>query len=839
MAALCSTSVLVVLIGGLAVTRAEPVEDTAKTSAPIATGVAAPDGPAPLPRERERTGPEVARELSGVVVFPDGRPAVGVDVAIATRDHQISVQNGRFLRHDHTAAIVKTKDDGRFTVIAPDDKFLLVTAGEAGYADAFSEEFEKSHRLVLQAWGSIEGQILIGKRPGAGQQVMFEPVRADRANVLYVYNHDQIKADDQGRFRFAAVMPGAGRVSRVVEHDQDGGRMMSSIGWATAVEAESGKTARVTVGGKGRPVVCQVALEGTTEYPINWRSNAPASIAPIRGERNDEPLVWTQYVGNIGADGKVQIDDVPPGRYELTIPVNAPNGSRSLIGEGRHKITVPDTPGDTPVDLGPITVTLFPTLKVGDEAPEFTVQQLAGPERIRLKDLAGKLVLLDFWMRWSSPSLEEIPNLKEIHEAFGKDPRFALVGLNCDQTPDVGAKYVAKNELTWIQGFGGYLGERLTQNYKVSAIPATFLIGPDGRILARNLRGPALKEAVQAALKDSALFARADKATRSPRFPITRFEVPDPTAKPATDPPAVAVLDDADEDFEAKGPHRDGLRLLDEAGKEIAYLREFNTCQTVGANHGVVIDAPRGRIYARELVGRRVTALDFRGRKLWQAAGIDADAMAIDPKTGHLWCSGGDSLDVGETVVLDAEGQEVTSFPVRGVDLAYDAHSDAFWLVGYGIRKVDRNGKILFQKPHEGWANVSVATDPRDGSVWIAERDHPDVARSANRLWHLDAQGAPIKTWELGKKDPFGVACDPKTGTAWVVGFRSEVLRFTPDGRELPPLPIKAVAIAISPTNGQVWVTTETRIVRIAPDGQTTARYLMRAPSHQSWLTAF
>ncbi|MHC5542820.1 TlpA family protein disulfide reductase, partial [Singulisphaera rosea] len=411
---------------------------------------------------------------------------------------------------------MKTEDDGRFTVIAPADTFLLVTAGEAGYADASSEEFEKSHRLVLQAWGSIEGEILIGKRPGAGQQVRFEPSRDDRTNVLYLSNHDQIKADNQGRFRFASVIPGAGRVSRMVDTDRGDGLMMSSIGWATIVEVESGKTARVTVGGKGRPVVCQVALEGTTENPINWRSNHPAAIAPIRGEQNDGPFVWTQYVGNIGADGKVQIDDVPPGRYELTIPVNAPDGPSggigSLIGEGRHKITVPDTPGDTPVDLGQITVTLFPTLKVGDEAPEFTVQQLAGPERIRLKDLAGKLVLLDFWATWSRPSLEEIPNLKEIHEAFGNDPRFALVGLNCDQAPDVGAKYVAKNELTWIQGFGGYIGERLTQNYKVSAFPAMFLVGPDGRILARNPRGPALKEAVQAALKDSALFARADKA---------------------------------------------------------------------------------------------------------------------------------------------------------------------------------------------------------------------------------------------------------------------------------------------------------------------------------------
>ena len=145
---------------------------------------------------------------------------------------------------------------------------------------------------------------------------------------------------------------------------------------------------------------------------------------------------------------------------------------------------------------------------------------------------------------------------------------------------------------------------------------------------------------------------------------------------------------------------------------------------------------------------------------------------------------------------------------------------DGFWLVGYGIAKLNHEGKVLFQKPHEGWACVSVAVNPGDGSIWIVEHAHPNVAQSVNRLWYLDANGAKINSWDLRAKLIFGVACEPKTGTAWVVSLRSDVLRFTADGRELPPLPVQARAIAISPTTGEVWVTTDTEFLRLDASGQ-------------------
>ena len=80
-----------------------------------------------------------------------------------------------------------------------------------------------------------------------------------------------------------------------------------------------------------------------------------------------------------------------------------------------------------------------------------------------------------------------------------------------------------ENGLDWPQVLGGNIYSGIAASFLVRAIPATFLIGPDGRILARNLKGPALHEAVRNALKDEKLFADAKLAIRPPRFAVTRF----------------------------------------------------------------------------------------------------------------------------------------------------------------------------------------------------------------------------------------------------------------------------------------------------------------------------
>src|SRR5207237_485061 len=154
------------------------------------------------------------------------------------------------------------------------------------------------------------------------------------------------------------------------------------------------------------------------------------------------------------------------------------------------------------------------------------------------------------------------------------------------------------------------------------------------------------------------------------------------------------------------------------------------------------IDPARERIYVRELVSHRITAFNLKGQKLWQLDKVYASALAVDEKTGNLWASGGESLKEGETGVFDPSRNEIAAYPFCEIDMQYDRHTDSFWLSGYEILNLGRGGEVRFRKPVEGWCCASLDLNPKDGSVWIVEREHPDVPRSKNRLWLLNADGS-------------------------------------------------------------------------------------------------
>ncbi|GEM_PF-2183803 len=129
-------------------------------------------------------------------------------------------------------------------------------------------------------------------------------------------------------------------------------------------------------------------------------------------------------------------------------------------------------------------------LKAGDVAPDFAVKTLNGKE-FRLADHRGKYVLLDFWAISCGPCVTDMSYLKKVYEQFGQNPRFVMIGLNLDEQIQAPADFVKKNGISWSQGFlGGWAaGEKWMAPYGVRGIPAIFLIGPDGKVIAKGLIG--------------------------------------------------------------------------------------------------------------------------------------------------------------------------------------------------------------------------------------------------------------------------------------------------------------------------------------------------------------
>jgi thiol-disulfide isomerase/thioredoxin len=139
--------------------------------------------------------------------------------------------------------------------------------------------------------------------------------------------------------------------------------------------------------------------------------------------------------------------------------------------------------------------------QVGDAAPDFSVQTLDDKE-LTLSSFRGKYVLMDFWASWCGPCRGETPYLKSVFDAHGKDQHFAIISLSLDQTVDDAKQYTAENDMAWFQGYlPGVWNSPLLMTYGVSGIPSIWLIGPDGKVVAKDLRGDDIETAVGVALR--------------------------------------------------------------------------------------------------------------------------------------------------------------------------------------------------------------------------------------------------------------------------------------------------------------------------------------------------
>ena len=132
----------------------------------------------------------------------------------------------------------------------------------------------------------------------------------------------------------------------------------------------------------------------------------------------------------------------------------------------------------------------------GKPAPEFTATTLDG-KSFKLADLRGKVVLVDFWAAWCGPCVAELPNLKKLHDEY-TDRGLVVVSISFDRSAEAACKYVAEKQMSWTQIWAEKADKGpLAELYGVNAIPATFLSGPDGKVIAKDARGDELQGLVQ------------------------------------------------------------------------------------------------------------------------------------------------------------------------------------------------------------------------------------------------------------------------------------------------------------------------------------------------------
>lgn len=132
-------------------------------------------------------------------------------------------------------------------------------------------------------------------------------------------------------------------------------------------------------------------------------------------------------------------------------------------------------------------------LSVGQLAPEIELPSPDGT-MVKLSDLRGKYVLIDFWAAWCKPCRQENPNVVRLYNQY-KDKGFEVFGVSLDRTKEDWVKAIADDGLTWTQVSDlKYFNSAAAELYQIDAIPATYMVDPEGKIVAKDLRGPSLEK---------------------------------------------------------------------------------------------------------------------------------------------------------------------------------------------------------------------------------------------------------------------------------------------------------------------------------------------------------
>jgi len=313
------------------------------------------------------------------------------------------------------------------------------------------------------------------------------------------------RADAAGRVALKAIK--GLRHARLLVHHQGPGRVAykmrlgsgspwrdTSLGWLGTLESD--RRAITVRGYRAATVVATIHTEGGEPPPADAQAQVDALQERFIDGFDASPYLKPEESVGLdlaffqkGAEGEFRAEGLYPdheyaffARATGYVPLRIEHRS---VREG---------------NLAELTLVMrktAPPPNVGAPAPPFSVKLTDG-RSLSLGDLRGKFVLVHFWSPLGYPALNVIEPFRAVHERFGKDDRLVMLGFCLAHNPEGAARVITAQRTTWPQAvLRDALDDPLVQDYPQTG---AVLIGPDGKVVARDLTGDKIGEAVVRAL---------------------------------------------------------------------------------------------------------------------------------------------------------------------------------------------------------------------------------------------------------------------------------------------------------------------------------------------------
>ena len=330
-----------------------------------------------------------AADIAATLLTPSGKPAGGAEIALGIAGSQICVKNGAISNVSTYAARYEADNGGRFRFPAQDSDFQFVIVHPSGFAYLKSTDGAVPKTIRLTPWARVEGTFRAGKRvvPDALITLHTDALRSYGPDVPNIYSDYDSTTGPGGRFVFDRVLPGKGWIGRNLLLLVGQGAMEVTSSKRVPASYTAGETTEVTLGGDGRAVIGKLAPPADFKGKVLWNFalvSVEIDLAPPKSpsppadvgddikrrkawweawQTTEEGKAWQAeyeafnrrrnavptFTASVARDGSFRIDDVPPGKYVLSVRFNGPN--RGELAVLHHRFAMPDTDTSEPLDL--------------------------------------------------------------------------------------------------------------------------------------------------------------------------------------------------------------------------------------------------------------------------------------------------------------------------------------------------------------------------------------------------------------------------------------------------------------------------------------------------------